>query len=131
MAKIAIKFGYPVSFQEQELLSVRAVENDCSLEWALCYEFRRILDGLQSRKSGNNFFDLIFFLSSGEHVRSPSLDFGTFVDNGHKLPMIILEKDYLLLEDSKRIFISDEYINELGSLYQDEFDYEFVGFERF
>jgi hypothetical protein len=46
MTKIAIKFGYPSSIEEQELLSQRAVEKDCSVEHALCFEFGRLADSL-------------------------------------------------------------------------------------
>jgi hypothetical protein len=44
--------------------------------------------------------------------------------------MIVLEGEYLRVEQSERLFISDEFIDVLGQLYQTEFDYEYVGYER-
>lgn len=44
--------------------------------------------------------------------------------------MLILNDTYLKASDSELIPISDQYINELGQLYQDEFEYEYAGFER-
>ena len=45
--------------------------------------------------------------------------------------MIVLEDEYLRVEDSERLFISDEFIDVLGKNLQTEFDYEYVGFERY
>lgn len=130
MGKINIKFGYPTSLEEQELLSERAIENNCSIETALCFEFRRLLDSLISRKDKNSFFDLIFLVISERSVISPRVGFGVYIESGYKLPMIVLEDFYLKLENSERIFITDEFIDELGKIYQVEFDYEYVGFKR-
>jgi len=130
VGKINIKFGYPTSLEEQELLSERAIENNCSIETALCFEFRRLLDSLISRKDKNSFFDLIFLVISERSVISPRVGFGVYIESGYKLPMIVLEDFYLKLENSERIFITDEFIDELGKIYQVEFDYEYVGFKR-
>ena len=130
MGKIKIKFGYPTSIEEQDRLSNRAIRNDCSIETELCHSFRYSIDSLGIRKGKENFFDLVFLVITDKEVRSPAISFNTYLENGFKLPMMILESDYLRVGRSERLFISNEFINELGKLYQLEFDYEYVGFER-
>jgi hypothetical protein len=44
--------------------------------------------------------------------------------------MIVLEDEYLRMVDLERLFISDEFIDVLGQMYQTELDYEYVGYER-
>lgn len=130
MGKINVKFGYPTSLEEQDRLSERAVRNDCSIVTELCLGFKCSLDSLNKRKGRENFFDLVFFVITEKEVRSPAISFDTYLENGHKLPMMVLEGDYLKVGRSERLFISNDFINELGKLYQDEFDYEYVGLER-
>ena len=130
MGKINIKFGYPTSLEEQELLSDRAILNDCSIETALCFEFGRLLDSLNARKPKENFFDLIFLVITERQAICPEISFSTYIESGYKLPMMVLEDDYLSIGDSERLFISNTFIDELGKIYQTEFDYEYVGCER-
>ena len=70
-------------------------------------------------------------VASQRQVIAPRVSFDTYKENGHKLPMIVLEDEYLRVEDSERLFISDEFIDVLGKNLQTEFDYEYVGFERY
>lgn len=130
MGKINIKFGYPTSSEELDLLSDRAVNNDCSVETALCFEFGCLLDSLSKKKEKENFFDLVFFVAAQRKVVAPKIHFDVYFENGHKLPMMVLENDYLQLQDSKNLFISNDFVDELGNIYQTEFDYEYVGLER-
>lgn len=129
MGKIHIKFGYPASQEELERLSERAVFYDETVEGALCYEFEKILTSLIERKGSENFFDLVFFAVSGHKVVAPKVRFSSYLENGHRLPMMELKDDFLLSEDNGRIHISDDLIHGLGELYQAEFDYEYVGFQ--
>lgn len=130
MEIIHIKFGHPTSFEEQGKLSDRAVHNDYPLEEALCFEFESLLDSLIKKKGNESFFDLVFFVSVGKQVKAPKIHFATYMENGHKLPMMVINGSHLKTADSELIPITDHYIDELGQLYQDEFDYEYVGFER-
>lgn len=130
MGKINLKFGYPTSIEEQELLSDRAITNDCTIEIELCLGFKRLLNSLNRRKGKENFFDLIFFLISEIEVVSPKVSFDTYFENGCKFPMMVLEDDHLKIGDSDKLFISNLLINELGKIYQTEFDFEYVGLER-
>ena len=130
MGKICIKFGYPTSLEEQELLSVRAIERDCSIEAELCEGFKCLLNSLNNRKDKENFFDLIFLVIAEKQVMSPRVSFDTYLENGYKFPMMVLENDYLRIGNSERLFISNDFVNELGMIYQTEFDYEYSGLER-
>ena len=130
MGKILIKFGYPTSLEEQERLSDRAILNDCSIEAALCFEFGRLLDSLNARKPEENFFDLIFLVVTERQAICPEISFSTYVESGYKLPMMVLGGDHLRVGDSEKLFITDTFIDELGQIYQTEFDYEYVGCER-
>ncbi len=130
MGKINIKFGHPISEEEQELLSERAIERDCSIETELCAGFEYLLKSLINRAGKDKFFDLIFLVITGKQAISPKVSFKTYYENGNKYPMIVLEGDYLRVADSERLFISNEFIDELGEIYQTEFNYEYVGCER-
>jgi hypothetical protein len=130
MGKINLKFGYPTSIEEEELLSERAIKNDCTVEVELCLGFERLLETLNKRKGNENFFDLIFFLISEIEVQSPKISYDTYLDNSNRLPMLVLESDFLKVGRSEKLFISNELIHELGKIYQTEFDYEYIGFER-
>ena len=130
MGKINIKFGYPSSLEEIEKLSERAVFYDESVEGALCYEFKRTLTSLAKRKGAENFFDLVFFVISGQKVVSPKVRYRSYIENGHSLPMVELDDDFLISKDGDKIQISDDFINVLGELYCAEFDYDYAGFER-
>jgi hypothetical protein len=131
MTKINIKFGYPISLEEQELLSERAVEKDCSVERALCFEFAWIANSLLKRKEKENFFDLVFFVISKRKVIAPKIICSSYIHNRNRMPMLVLEKDFLVLaKDSEQISISKGMVDEFGQIFQTEFDYEYVGFER-
>lgn len=131
MGIIHIKFGYPTSTEGQELLSNRAVENDCSVEHALCFEFECLTDHLVKPKNNENFFDLVFLIASQKQVISPKVTYSSYIHNRNRLPMLVLDEDYLISrKDSLRISITKKMIDELGQIYQTEFDYEYVGFER-
>lgn len=131
MGKINIKFGYPTSQEELERLSERAIFHDETVEGALCYEFERTLTSLVNKRSPENFFDLVFFALSGQKVSSPKVRFCSYVENGHRLPMMELMDDYLISNERGKIHITDDLINGVGELYQTEFDYGYAGFERF
>ena len=130
MGKINIKFGYPTSQEELERLSERAIFHDETVEGALCYEFEITLTSLANKQSPENFFDLVFLAVSGHKVVAPKVRFSSYLENGHRLPMMELKDDFLISEDIVRIYISDDLIDGLGELYQTEFDYEYAGFER-
>ncbi|MBU3582016.1 hypothetical protein ICN19_08300 [Polynucleobacter sp. AP-Capit-er-40B-B4] len=130
MGKINIKFGYPTSQKEFEQLSERAIFHDESIESALCYEFEKTLNSLIKGQDSENFFDLVFFVVSGQKVTAPKVRFSSYVENGHRLPMIEFRDDYLMSIGANRINLSDELVDGLGELYQTEFNYEYAGFER-
>lgn len=130
MGKINVKFGHPTSLEEQELLSERAIDRDCSIEAELCAGFEYLLNSLINRAGKDKFFDLIFLVITGKQAKSPMVSYGVYFENGYKFPMIVMEDDYLRMEGSERLFISNDFVNELGKIYQTELDYEYVGFER-
>lgn len=130
MGKINVKFGHPTSLEEQELLSERAIDRDCSIEAELCAGFEYLLNSLINRAGKDKFFDLIFLVITGKQAKSPMVSYGAYFENGYKFPMIVLEDDYLRIEGSERLFISNDFVNELGKIYQTELDYEYVGYER-
>ena len=131
MGKIFIKFGFPSSIEEQEKLSERAVFYDCSVEESLCYEFKCIIDSLVKRKDKENFFDLVFLVAAQRHVICSKASPSIYFEHGKKLPMIVLAKEYLVaVDDSSQISITKKMLDEVGEMFQTEFDYEYVGYER-
>jgi hypothetical protein len=131
MAIIRVKFGHPITPKGQENISERAIEEDCTLDEALCKAFNKLASFLAKPKGSENFFDLVFLMASQKQVISPKATCSSYVESGNRMPMLVLERDYLVsLKDFCRIPLTEEMINEVGQLYQTEFDYEYVGFER-
>ena len=133
MGKINIKFGYPTSGELEDLFNLNAIEDNCSLEQSLFNSFNKLTSFLAKADKGErNFFDLAFItcLKVGEII-APKITNTTYVFNGHKLPMLIVEKEYAKqVQSGNKILISDAAIDEFGMFFQDEFDYEYAGFER-
>jgi len=133
MGKINIKFGYPTSGELEDLFVSNAIEDNCSLEQSLFNSFNKLTSFLAKADKGErNFFDLAFItcLKVGEII-APKITNTTYVFNGHKLPMLIVEKEYAKqVQSGNKILISDAAIDEFGMFFQDEFDYEYIGFER-
>lgn len=131
MAIIRVKFGHPITSNGQENISERAIEEDCSLDEALFGAFEKLATFLVKPKGNENFFDLAFLIASQKQVMSPKATCSSYIESGNRMPMLLLERDYLVsLKDFCRIPITKEMINEVGQLYQTEFNYEYVGFER-
>ena len=56
---------------------------------------------------------------------------GVYRHKGFVYPKIVIHGDTGIYKDSsKRFFLSDEYINYIGTEMDKEFDYEYFGFKR-
>ena len=131
MAILRIKFAHPLTLKGQQNISDWAIENDCSLDEALFLVFEKLAKFLVKPKGNENFFDLTFLITSQKQVISPKVTCSSYIEGDSRMPMLVLENDYLVsVEGSERIALTKEMINEFGQLYQTEFDYEYVGFEK-
>jgi hypothetical protein len=86
---------------------------------------------LKKNKTGEDYFDLSFFIILNEHVSVPKVKFDTYKHNSYKLPMLVFNRDYVSNKlTNERLYLSDEVINQLGEYFEENFDYEYVGFVR-
>ena len=132
MPKIEIRFGSLIPPQLEEALNKRAIDWNCSFEFVFLESFQYLMDNtLLKRKKGENYFDLAFLIALDQGVTSPKVKFDTYLNNSFKLPMIVLANDHLTLVPSKeKIFIEDKLIDIIGNGFEENFDYEYVGFVR-
>lgn len=132
MAIIRVKFGHPLTSKGQENISEWAIEHDCTLDEALFGAFEKLATFLVKPKGNENFYDLAFLIASQKQVISPKVTSSSYIKNGNRLPMLVLENDYLVsVLSHERIALTKKMIDEIGQLYQTEFDYEYAGFEIF
>lgn len=102
------------------------------MEHPLCFEFAWSANRLIKSKGDDNFFNLVFFVASGVKVICPKVSCSTYIENGNRMPMLAFKRDYLVsLKDANHIPLTKEVIGEFGKIYQNDFDYEYAGFESF
>ena len=132
MPTIEIRFGNLIPFDFEEMLNKRAINWNCSYEFAFLESFQYLMENtLLKRRKGDNYFDLSFLIALDKKVRAPKIKFGTYVNNSFKLPMIVLSSDHLThIPTKEKIFIQDELIDIIGKSVEEHFDYEYVGFMR-
>lgn len=130
---IELHFGNSINTGFEEVINERAIEWGCSFELAYAHSLKNLLNNvlLKKNKTGEDYFDLSFFIILNEHVSVPKVKFGTYKHNSYKLPMLVFNRDYVSNKStSERVYLSDEVINQLGEYFEENFDYEYVGFVR-
>jgi hypothetical protein len=101
------------------------------MERVLINQFQSMFKNSWMRKSGKNIFELCFQHEFGEEVTCPEVIVGTYTQNGHILPNVIIHGDSLSRDHGVgRLLISDQALNQVGSLLEMFFEYEYVKFLR-
>jgi hypothetical protein len=130
---IELHFGNSINTGFEEVINERAIEWGCSFELAYIHSLKNLFNTvlLKKNKTGEDYFDLSFFIILNEHVSVPKVKFDTYKHNSYKLPMLVFNRDYVSNKlTNERLYLSDEVINQLGEYFEENFDYEYVGFVR-
>ena len=133
MAKIELYFGHPQ--REENLNGFENVicNQDINFETAVIRGFQDLHRILTRRNVDNDtFFELILICGFSIFCQFPKVTTGVYRHRGFVYPKIVIHGDTCInKETSKRLFLSDEYINYIGTEMDKEFDYEYFGFKRF
>ena len=130
---IELHFGNSINARFEEVINERAIEWDCSFDLAYTHSLKNLLNNvlLKKNKHGEDYFDLSFFIFLNEHVLVPKIKFGTYKHNSYKLPMLIFNRDYAFSKSTReKLCLSDQFLNQFGEYFEENFDFEYVGFIR-
>jgi hypothetical protein len=128
MAKIELLFGGPVTHDEEVSVENYAYNWDVSIETAVIQQFRFWINHLSGKKNDDDdtFFELLLFIGTNQMLRLPKISAGTYRHNGFLLPKMIIHGDYGVDKESgETIFLTERYINLIGSNFEDEIAYEY------
>jgi hypothetical protein len=131
---VVLYFGQPCTYRQQELIEKRAIEWNCSVEYALNEDFQFTVKRYteMSDDDGRNYFDLSYFIYSGiSEVYAPKVWADSYIHNGFKYPRIVF-KDGFILDRAKvkRFFLKDDVIDSLGLSLEEHLEYEYIEFKR-
>ena len=133
MAKIELYFGHPQREENLNGFENVVCNQDINIETAVIRGFQDLHRILTRRNVDNDtFFELILICGFSIFCQFPRVTTGVYRHRGFVYPKIVIHGDTGIYKDSKkRFFLSDEYINFIGTEMDKEFDYEYFGFKRF
>ena len=133
MAKIELYFGHPQREENLNGFENVVCNQDINFETAVIRGFQDLHRILTRRNVDNDtFFELILICGFSIFCQFPRVTTGVYRHRGFVYPKIVIHSDTGIYKDSKkRFFLSDEYINYIGTEMDKEFDYEYFGFKRF
>jgi hypothetical protein len=132
MAKINIYFDGPkVNSLLSDDIETVAINWEISHEAALIKCFEVLVNSLGSHNSGGStYFDLLMCDCFHKRMTGPEITFGTHGSNA-KLPMLVFKGDWALHESTcRRLPITNKMLNRFGEMFSEEFELEYLGFER-
>jgi len=131
---VALYFGPPCTERQQELIEKRAIQWNCSVEYALNEDFQFTVKRYTEMNDdgGRNYFDLSFFIHSGiSEVYAPKVRVDSYTHNGFKYPRVIFEDGFILdRTKAKRFYLRDNVIDSLGLSLEEHLEYEYIEFKR-
>jgi len=133
MAKIELYFGHPQREENLNGFENVVCNQDINFETAVIRGFQDLHRILTRRNIDNDtFYELILICGFSIFCQFPRVTTGVYRHRGFVYPKIVIHGDTCINKDSKkRFFLSDEYINYIGTEMDKEFDYEYFGFKRF
>jgi hypothetical protein len=138
--KIKILFG-PVLFSkstlysESEYLSYEEINNDLLNEFILFYEKAKFRSDTQPKwlmtylQAFFHYTENLIIIDDPKYVIGSHI--GLYKNENILMPSLILQQDYVTVNKNKKIIITDEMINNMGSFIKELFHFEYLGFERF
>lgn len=131
VSNLELRFGPPSTKEREELVNKRAIEYDVSVERVLLVDFEEMLSDTWMRKDGDNIFELLILIHTGEHVDCPDVSFSTYIHNGYTYPKVVIHGDYLNIRNTnRRLWLNDQTVAAIGKELDENFDYEFIDFLR-
>ena len=131
VSNLELRFGLPTTREKEERINKIAIECGISVEKALISEFEDMFTNNWMRADGENIFELLLLIATGERVSCREVMFGTYQESGTQYPKATILADYLNLKNSsRRIWVNDEVIEGMGKELDANFEYEFVEFLR-
>ena len=108
-----------------------AINWEISHEAALTKCFEVLVNSLGRHNSGGStYFDLLMCDCFQKRMTGPEITFGTHGSNA-KLPMLVFKGDWALHEPThRRLPITSKMLNRFGQMFSEEFEVEYLGFER-
>ena len=133
MAKIELYFGHPQCEENLNGFENVVCYQDINIETAVIRGFQD-LHRVLTRRNGDNdtFFELVWIYGFSIYCKFPKVTTGVYRQRGFVYPKLVIHGDTGIHKESrKRFFLSDEYINFIGTEMDKEFDYEYFGLKRF
>ena len=131
---VALYFWGPCTARQSSLIEKRAIEWNCSVEYAINEDFAFTVGryAQMSDADGRNYFDLsMYAYSEISEVYSPKMYADSYLHNGFKYPRLVFEDGFLLDKNKiKRFFLKDEVIEALGLALEEHLEYEYIEFKR-
>jgi hypothetical protein len=108
-----------------------AINWEISYEAALIKCFEVLVNSLGSHNSGGStYFDLLMCDCFQKRMTAPEITVSTHGSNA-KLPMLVFKEDWALHEPTgRRLSITSKMLNHFGELFSEDFDIEYLGYER-
>jgi hypothetical protein len=133
MTKIELLFGGPSTHSEEISVENYAYSWGISIETAVIRQFRSWIGGLSNKTDdqGNTFFELLLFIGVNEMLRLPKITAGTYRHRGFVLPKMIIHGNHGIdKRTGNTVFLTEAYINTIGSNFEDEIGYEYVEYRQ-
>lgn len=130
---IHIYFGQPTSGSAMsQILECRAIEWNCSIEFALFDQFVRSFEGVIKNGDQKEFMaELLTIASKRKFNDAPSFNLGSFDGERETIPILVLEGDTAQdAETDECIQISDEMIDQVGLELEHVTGFEYLCFDR-
>jgi hypothetical protein len=132
MAKIELYFGNPTTEKEWGIVEAEAHARDICIESAVIQDFYSTVKlMLVKTKGGENYFELIIYRLFDILVTLPRMSMGAYRHNGFVLPKMTIHGEYAKdKETHEKIIISDKMVEDLGSEFEYQWDFEYFDFKR-
>jgi len=128
---IKIFFGLPTTVDREEEISEWAIEKNLPYEKAVNDWFRKILSYSLQEEEGSCFFKSLIQEKLSKRIELPKIRFQMYVERGNKLPLILIEEEYVIgLKSRQPFFISDTLGEHIGKGFEKYYDYEYIGMKR-
>lgn len=132
MPKIELLLGGPTTAEREDDIEEVIYDSNISMETAVILRVKALIKWLSgSNKEDRNYFDLVASDDIDHPVQLPKISFGVYRHRGYVLPkMIINGFDLITAETGNAYFISNRLIDVIGNYLEDEFEFEYWGFQR-
>jgi hypothetical protein len=108
-----------------------AINWEISHDAALIKCFEVLVNSLGRHNSGGStYFDLLMCDCFQKRMTGPEITFGTH-GSKVKLPMLVFKEDWALHEPTgRKLPITSKMLNRFGQMFSEEFEIEYLGFEK-